>query len=513
MPEVGGQRFTPAQVLAVIGVCAVVATTVALVTRGSSGGNDAGAFAAEAATIRAAQETYCERHGVYGSEPDLIEAGLLRGRLSLHEVVVEGSADCGAGDPAASRYTATCDVGESGCGAGGALPKGAGYWGSTGPLVVGGRSHNTATLLDDGTVLAAAGTAKRESLRSAEIYDPLSETWALVGALNEARWHHTATRLQDGRVLVVGGFEKYGPEGNLSVLDTAELYEPATRTWTRTGSLGTRRALHAAALLSDGKVLVAGGRTCENEPPWLCGPEEATATSEVYDPSTGLWTPTKGPMGRYRYGTNAVALRDGRVMVTAGFTGPPTVDGARSDAAASEDADPNTTTEIYDQANGTWAPAALNGRLSLGRSGAGVMALADGRVLVAAGRGGANTAEVYDSAADAWTLTGIVSAPERSGYWWRVLEDARVLIAGGTGPTAGRSAELYDPTTGRWASAGLMRTDHGTGAFGRSAEAVVLSSDPSTFAADPAVCGNHCGKVLIFGGNSSAAAELYDPRG
>jgi hypothetical protein len=59
--------------------------------------------------------------------------------------------------------------------------------------------------------------------------------------------------LPNGKVLVVGGI------GNSDTAGSAELYEPATGTWSLTGSLGTSRYSHTATLKADGKVLVAGG--------------------------------------------------------------------------------------------------------------------------------------------------------------------------------------------------------------------------------------------------------------
>ena len=77
---------------------------------------------------------------------------------------------------------------------------------------------------------------------------------ATIGILGEARVYHTATLLPSGKVLVAGG---QGIGGAL--LSSAELYDPATGTWTATGSLGTGRSFHTATLLPSGKVLVAGG--------------------------------------------------------------------------------------------------------------------------------------------------------------------------------------------------------------------------------------------------------------
>src|SRR5207253_11520711 len=64
---------------------------------------------------------------------------------------------------------------------------------------------------------------------------------------------YTTLFRSNGKVLVAGGI------GNSGVLASAELYDPASGTWTANGSLSTARYVHTATLLPNGKVLVAGG--------------------------------------------------------------------------------------------------------------------------------------------------------------------------------------------------------------------------------------------------------------
>jgi hypothetical protein len=80
---------------------------------------------------------------------------------------------------------------------------------------------------------------------------------------------HTATLLPDGRVLVVGGGNGTGPTAS------EELWDPATATFSRAGSLAGARMMHTATLLPDGRVLVVGGSGYD---PLL---------AEVWEPSDG----------------------------------------------------------------------------------------------------------------------------------------------------------------------------------------------------------------------------------
>ena len=91
--------------------------------------------------------------------------------------------------------------------------------------------------------------------------------------MSTARDAHTATLLPNGKVLVAGGYNSTS-----GYLSSAELYDPASGTWTATGSLSTARGYHTATLLPNGKVLVAGGYNSTSG---------YLSSAELYDPATG----------------------------------------------------------------------------------------------------------------------------------------------------------------------------------------------------------------------------------
>jgi hypothetical protein len=185
-------------------------------------------------------------------------------------------------------------------------------WTGTGSMVV-ARSGHTATLLPDGKVLVAGGFdvtkapgvgGSPQIVATAELYDPSTGTWSATGSMIETRQGHTATRLTNGTVLVVGGYRNAIPgrdERGPEPLNTAELFDPGTGTWSATGSMSSPFANHGAALLPTGKVLVEYG-------------DFFIFSAELYDPSAEKWTAIWSPdIGGF---VAATLLADGTVLTT-----------------------------------------------------------------------------------------------------------------------------------------------------------------------------------------------------
>ncbi|WP_434301324.1 Kelch repeat-containing protein [Corallococcus exiguus] len=310
------------------------------------------------------------------------------------------------------------------------------------------REEHTATLLLNGKVLVAGGhrftSASSTNVQVSELYDPATGSWTASGSMVAARSRHTATRLNNGKVLVLGG--------NSGTSTSAELYDPATGNWSAASTPpGPWRSSHQAVLLSNGKVLVSGGST---------ETELYTAFAALYDPSTGTWS-TTGDMKNGRDGHTLTSLKDGRVLA-AGGTG---------HISSYPYLHSLSTAEIYNPVTGTWSltgdmePDALY--FKEGRESHNAALLPSGKVLVAGGRssngafGGVGpaykTTQVYDPATGAWSPTGTMAeghtANWRAGHEMDLLPSGKVVFAGSSN---GGSVELYDPTTGAWSTVGTL---------------------------------------------------------
>jgi Galactose oxidase, central domain len=205
------------------------------------------------------------------------------------------------------------------------------------------RTGQTITMLQDGRVLLTGGdqnTGFRSQLASAEIYDPGSGAFTATGSMSTPREGHTATKLRDGRVLVVGG----SPNG-VRTTGSAEIYDPASGTFSRTGHLNQPRVAHVAALLGSGKVLIAGGGRGG-----MPGGYISYDTAEMYDPATSSFTPVRAHMKSDRVGAAAVKLNDGRVLIAGGKSGRVVMSRVRNLGSLT----PLNTAEIFDPESGTF---------------------------------------------------------------------------------------------------------------------------------------------------------------
>ena len=294
------------------------------------------------------------------------------------------------------------------------------------------RYAQTSTLLPNGKVLIAGGFSFAEpdcegagtspAVKSAELYDSSSGSFAPTGDMTQARGAHTATLLATGKVLIVGGGNTGGEPipfvGNGSA--TADVYDPATGTFTPTGNMSTARIGHTATLLLNGKVLIAGGMTSTS--PFDGQP---LATAELYDPSTGAFTAV-GPMTTSRAGHTATLLPNGTVLITGGFTYSPQTG--------------TNSAEIYDPAKASFQ--ATNRPMALGRRFHTETLLPNGTVLIVGG--GSLVAEIYNPSDSSFSATAVDDF-NRMGHTATLLKNGRAVIIGGLGYGKGplTTAELY----------------------------------------------------------------------
>jgi Subtilase family/Calx-beta domain/Galactose oxidase, central domain/Kelch motif/Viral BACON domain len=328
------------------------------------------------------------------------------------------------------------------------------------------------TVLQNGKVLVAGGLDPNSSttrFSSSELYDPSTGTWSDTGNLNTARSSHNAVLLQNGSVLVVGGY--VGTTSSGLPTQTAEIFNPATGSWTNTGSMTMVRGGFSVTLLPNGKVLVAGGFS-------ISSGSTVLPNAELYDPTTGAFVAT-GDMKFATADHEAVLMQNGKVLSAGGFT----------------DSFVTSSSQTYDPATGAWSNAPTMNAARLSHR---AIVLANGKVLVAGGERNSgtiqNSADLFDPATGNWTAVASMN-DERESFTATLLQNGKVLVSGGNGNFFNWStAELFDPASGRWSRTGGMSVDR----YDHSA--VPLSN----------------GKVLVAGGttinlSTPAPPEIFDP--
>ena len=260
------------------------------------------------------------------------------------------------------------------------------------------RNGHTATLLPNGKVFLAGGWNQKGRTETAELYDPQTGIFEYTGSLMAPRQGMTATLLQSGQVLIAGG-DSARTKSQL----TAELYDPVTETFTPTGILNDGRMAHTATLLTDGKVLLVGGSS---------GNGEVLASSEIYDPETGQFTST-GDANVVRYKHTAVLLQNANVLILGGSN--------EKDWTGKY-----SSAEIYDVKTGTFRQISDTNQARF-KLDDGAVLLSDGNVLIS---GGNRQIEIFDTQSQTFIPDGSLD----DDYYYSVLtslQNGQILITGG----------------------------------------------------------------------------------
>jgi hypothetical protein len=269
------------------------------------------------------------------------------------------------------------------------------------------------TFLPDGRLLVVGGHIRDSvGVEHASLFDWRSGNWTALPAMNHGRWYPTATILPDGGILAMSG--SYADGNNIPNNSVAQIWDG--HGW---------RSLHEKIVslyprlivIPDGRVFVAG-----------TDPDGAMLTTN----GAGNWSAAPGRAGRDRQYAPALAYGAGKIM----FIGGGNDQGNNQPTANVEKID-------FNAGAAAWTAAAP---MTFRRRQHNATLLPDGTVLVTGGtRGGGfdggfndlspgavvHEAELWDPAADRWT----VLAPETNERCYHsialLLPDATVLSAGG----------------------------------------------------------------------------------
>ena len=293
------------------------------------------------------------------------------------------------------------------------------------------RIQHFATLMQNGKVLIGGGYKEPLSTRrvSAEIFDPLTGTSSPTGNMTVSRSTDKGILLPDGRILIMPRYHDfpveiydphsarfealanipwYPPIATAKLLQSGRIFvttqqhtavfDPAAGAFSPIVAMEKTRKNHSSTLLKDGRVLIVGGSM---------GNGELTGRNLIYDPSSSVFAEA-GRLQVDRWGHTAVLLTGGRVLIVGGNTG-------------SEHAN---LAEMYDPETDTFSPAGVSAIWPLA-----AQLLPSGRVLLIHVPNG--NIVLYNPASHAFSPSGYSIGPWRSSASVTLLEDNRVMIAGG----------------------------------------------------------------------------------
>jgi hypothetical protein len=281
-------------------------------------------------------------------------------------------------------------------------------------------------VLSDGRLFVAGGHDETTGLRTdyrgikyTDLYDPETHVWTPGPELSRKRWYPTAVGMPNGHTYVFGGGEERGIPST-----TLDDFDPLAGTMTRrpdtaTKNLGNYPRLH---LLADGNVLKTG----------------PSARSLVFRPATDTWANSATVNYGARINGSSVMLPDLKRQLVFG-------------GQALRGRPATATAEILDTSASTWKWR-YTAPLTTARIHANAVLLPDGNVLAIGGgtgpgryQGPVMMTEMFDPAAETWTVMASQQAQRMYHATALLLPDGRVLSAGSNSGTQGETGEIYSP--------------------------------------------------------------------
>jgi hypothetical protein len=277
-------------------------------------------------------------------------------------------------------------------------------WGATNNMAQ-GRYETYLVRLPTAKVFVAGGRGSTGYLATAEIFDPATMTWTLQSPMKTARADHSTVVMSDGRVMAVAG-------SGITSLSSCEIWDPATNTWSDAASLPVTTWANGIVAVG-GKVVLAGGAG-------------NTANTYTFNEPAGPWTANVSKLSVGRYGLAGVAYSATKAIFIGG-----------------------TTTDLYDSTTNTFSPGpALGGN----RLYPAAVVLSSGRILIAGGN--RLDADLFEPPGSMSTIAGLTFAHEQGGEFMPALAAVagdKAVLTGGYNTTINNVAtDVFNGATKSW---------------------------------------------------------------
>ncbi|MCP5499901.1 MAG: hypothetical protein H7A25_08365 [Leptospiraceae bacterium] len=273
--------------------------------------------------------------------------------------------------------------------------------------------------LSNGSVIINSNDSKAPKI-SIQLKETIFGKERTISKMNTMRTNFTTTLLNDEKVLIVGG-----KNGN-TILNSAEIFDPNTETFSYTGSMNLPRFSHFSFLLKDGTVLIVSGTNDKR--------------AELYNPQNGTFSLVGETIDTGHY--TGVVLQSGKVLLMSGTSYDPDI----------EETVYNNLAEIYDPVSQIFSSVA---NMQKNRGGFSTIVLSDGKVLNLGGSGSwvgwnihDDSLELFNPVNNTFTLLSKKLLYERISPAVTLLADGKVFIIGGQKWNSLQFvSEIYDPIT------------------------------------------------------------------